>query len=76
MSELTEFRKSKDELFAKDQNSPLMPQQRNYFRGLEYYPENPGLRFAVALEEFPEQEKEPTEITTSTGDSTTQIRWG
>ena len=76
MSELTEFRKSKDELFAADGHSPLTPQQQESFRNLEYYPENPQLRFEVTLEEFPDQEKEPTEIITSTGDSTTQIRWG
>lgn len=76
MSELTEFRKSKDESFAADGHSPLTPQQQKSFRNLEYYPENPQLRFEVALEEFPDQEKEPTEIITSTGDSNTQIRWG
>ena len=76
MSELTEFRKSKDEFFAADRHSPLTPQQQRSFRNLEYYPENPQLRFEVALEEFPDQEKEPTEIITSTGDSNTQIRWG
>ena len=76
MSKLTEFRISKDEFFANDEDSPLTPQQRKQFRNLEYYPENDGLRFEVALQEFPDQEKKPTEIITSTGDSNTQIRWG
>ena len=76
MSELTDFRKSKDAFFATGENSPLTPQQRRQFRGLEYYSENPQLRFALALDEFPDQEKEHTEIITSTGDSNTQIRWG
>jgi len=76
MSKLTESRKSKDEFFAKDQASPLTPRQQQKFQGLEYYPENPQLRIAVVLEEFPEEEKKPTEIITSTGDTTTQIRWG
>ena len=75
MSELTEFRKSKDEFFAADGHSPLTPQQQKSFRNLEYYPENPQLRFEVALEEFPDQEKEPTEIITSTGDSNTKSPW-
>lgn len=57
MSELTEFRKSKDEFFATDEDSPLTPQQRKQFRNLDYYPENRQLRFVVALEEFPDQEK-------------------
>ena len=76
MSELTEFRKSKDEFFATDEDSPLTTEQRKEFHSLEYFPENPHLRFAVALEEFPDREKEPTEIITSTGESNTQIRWG
>ena len=76
MSELTDFRKSKDEFFATDEDSPLTLEQRKKFRSLEYYPENPQLRLAVALDEFPDQEKEPTEIITSTGESNTQIRWG
>lgn len=76
MSELTDFRKSKDEFFATDEVSPLTPEQRKNFRSLEYYAENPQLRFAVALDEFPDQEKEPTEIITSMGDSSTQTRWG
>ena len=33
MSELTDFRKEKDELFAKDRNSPLTPAQRKTFKG-------------------------------------------
>ncbi len=76
MSKLSDFRKSKDEFFGKDQYSPLSPPQRKNFQGLEYYPENPQLSFALALEEFPDQDKKPTEIITSTGDSNTQIRWG
>ncbi len=76
MSELTEFRKSKDEFFASDEDSPLTPEQRKKFRKLEYYTENPQLRFTVVLDEFSDQEKEPTEIITSTGESNTQIRWG
>ena len=43
MSKLTEFRISKDEFFANDEDSPLTPQQRKQFRNLEYYPENDGL---------------------------------
>ncbi len=76
MSELTEFRKSKDEFFATDEYSPLTSQQRKQFRSLEYYDENPQLQLTVQLKEFPDQEKELTEIVTSTGDSNTQIRWG
>ena len=62
MSKLTESRKSKDEFFAKGHASPLTPRQQQKFQGLEYYPENPQLRISVVLEEFPEEEKKPTEM--------------
>ena len=74
MSELTEFRKSKDQLFGKSNDSPLLPEQRHHFNGLAYFPENPGLRFEVAIDEFPS--KEVTEIMTSTGESRPHLRWG
>ena len=65
MSELTDFRKEKDELFAKDRNSPLTPAQRKTFKGAQYFPENPDLSLEVEVEELPE--KETIEMQTSTG---------
>jgi len=73
MSELTGFRNINDEFFASDGHSPLTPQQQKSFRNLEYYSENPQPGFEVALEELPDQEKEPTEIITGTSDSNVQI---
>ena len=60
MSELSDFRITKDKLFGHDQQSPLTPDQRKKFAGLSYYPENPGLAFAV---EFAEEAKEGTPAT-------------
>jgi uncharacterized protein (DUF1684 family) len=66
MSELEEFRKEKDEFFKTDRQSPLTPEQKRDFHGLNYYPENPSLRLELKLERFanPEQVIMPT----STGD--------
>ena len=76
MLELREFRKSKDDFFARDQHSPLTPQQRHNFGGLIYYPENIQLRFALKVEEFGDGDKETTQMVTSTGDSQPHVRWG
>ncbi len=74
MSELTEFRKQKDEFFINDNHSPLPKEQKERFVGLKYFPENPNLLFEYNIEEFPE--KEPIKMQTSTGDLQTYIRFG
>lgn len=74
MSEITEFRASKDEFLAKDHHSPLTHDQRHTFSGLEYFPENPDLRLELDIEEFPK--KETIEMQTSTGDVQQHLRYG
>ena len=76
MSELTDFRKAKDEFFSKDHHSPLTPQQRRRFTGLVYYDEDLDLRFALTIQELPDQQKETIEMATSTGEFQTNVRWG
>ncbi len=76
MTELNDFRKSKDHFFAQDSQSPLLPEQQRSFQGLEYFPENPDLQFDLKIDEFPEEEKEVIDIITSTGESSPHIRWG
>ncbi len=66
MNELAAFRADKDDFFAHDPQSPLTPEQKRGFRGLNYFPENPGLRFEVKAEELPVKER--VEMQTSTGD--------
>ena len=75
MSELTDFRKSKDHYFGQDHHSPLTPEQQGRFSGLACYPENSKLQFALAVDELPDQEKRSIEMATSTGDSQLYIRW-
>ena len=76
MSELNDFRKAKDQFFAQDPHSPLLPEQRRHFHGLEYFPVHPDLRFILNIDEFDEADKEVVDIITSTGDSRPHIRWG
>lgn len=76
MSENKEFRKSKDDFFARNEHSPLTAEQRGRFNGLEYYPETSDLRFVLAIDEFTGVQKERVEIATSTGDFQPYLRWG
>ena len=74
MSDLTEFRKAKDEFMGHDHDSPLEDDQKRDFRGLSYYEEDLDLRFVLDLERFPAQET--VEMQTSTGDVAEYVRWG
>jgi hypothetical protein len=74
MDDLQEFRKEKDEFFARHPQSPLTRQQKREFKGLDYFPENKSLRFEVEVEIFPQPEI--IEIQTSTGDIQPYQRFG
>ncbi len=74
MSELTGFRKEKDKYFATSLDSPLTREQRKDFKGLDYFPEAPQLRFEVEVERFDPMDE--IEIQTSTGDTQAYRRFG
>ena len=74
MSELTEYRAEKDEIFRRHPQSPLTPEQRSGFMGLQYFPENEAFRLEVKVEPFNDQE--PMQMQTSTGGVQTYIRHG
>lgn len=74
MSELTASRAEKDAFFGRHPQSPLTPQQRLGFTGLQYYPENEALRLEVKVE--PLQEETPMQMQTSTGGVQTYVRHG
>ena len=76
MSEIGDFRKAKDQYFGDDQDSPLTPEQRKRFKGLEYFPENPELQFVLSVEEFPRDARDVIQIETSSGDKAPHVRWG
>lgn len=74
MSELTDFRKAKDEFFKTDRQSPVDFSEQKNFTGLKYYPENPSLRFDLAIEKAKTQER--IIMATSTGDEQDYIHIG
>jgi uncharacterized protein (DUF1684 family) len=74
MNQLSLFRAEKDEFFATDPHSPLTPQQKNMFGGLNYFDENPDLRLTVEVDEF--EDKDDIQIQTNTGDVQTYERFG
>jgi len=74
MSELDEMRREKDAFFRESEHSPLLPEQRKSFTGLNYFPENPELRLEVEVKRF--QEQEQIQIQTNTGDVQTYTRFG
>jgi hypothetical protein len=74
MTELEHFRAQKDQFFRAHPQSPLMPDQKEAFAGLSYFPENPDLRLDVVVDPFPEQT--PIEMQTSTGSTQTYSRFG
>jgi uncharacterized protein (DUF1684 family) len=74
MTQLEAFRKMKDEFYASDPQSPLSLEQKQDFHGLNYFPENPGLRLVMFIDEFVEKEK--IQMPTSTGDIQTYVRFG
>ncbi len=74
MDDLTEFRKMKDEFFARDGQSPLTPGQKKTFKGLRYFPINPDLDLEVTVEEFNDRQR--VEMQTTTGDIQVYERYG
>ena len=74
MSELTDFRAEKDEFFREHPQSPLIPEQRQNFTGLNYFPENEALRLEVVVEPFEDQKL--MQMQTSTGGVQTYTRYG
>ena len=74
MSLYQEFRTSKDQFFTGHPQSPLTPEQKREFQGLDYFDENPALDLEVEVEKFPTQEQ--VVIQTSTGQTQTYTRYG
>jgi uncharacterized protein (DUF1684 family) len=74
MTELELLRTQKDRFFKSHPQSPLTDEQQRVFEGLQYFPENPNLRFEVVIEEF--DDKDEITMPTSTGDERTYTRYG
>ncbi|MBI4674675.1 MAG: DUF1684 domain-containing protein [Chloroflexi bacterium] len=74
MSELTEYRKTKDNFFKRHPQSPLSAEQKENFTGLNYFPENDALDFTLALERYTQPEHVPMQ--TSKGDVRDYLKVG
>lgn len=74
MSELAEFRNHKDHFFASGHQSPLTPEQKVNFLGLNYFPENESLSFELEIQQFEEQKT--IQMQTSTGDLQEYVHHG
>ena len=74
MSELDDFRAEKDEFFGHHPQSPLTREQKQGFKGLNYFPENDALRLDVQVE--PLNDPKPIVMQTSTGGVQEYIRFG
>ncbi len=74
MSPLDDFRAQKDDFFKHDWQSPLTPEQRKTFEGLQYYPENPALKIITPVEEY--ADKQAVTMITSTGSAQEYLKYG
>ena len=67
-------RETKDAFFAQHWQSPISPQDRPRFKGLQYYPPDPGYRFELELNEHPE--KQVLRMAYTKGNEQDFLRWG
>lgn len=74
MEPLDEFRREKDEFFRSSHHSPLLPEQKADFPGLNYFPPNAELSLTVDVERFPQGDE--IQMLTNTGDVQRYTRFG
>jgi len=74
MTALDDMRREKDAHFRHDAYSPLTPDQKRAFTGLNYFPENPALRLEVTVTRF--EPEEVIQMQTSTGATQTYRKHG
>ena len=67
-------RNERDRVFKSGPDSPLPQSQRAQFKGLEYFPPNPALRFRVKLNRYPTAQR--IRIGTNTGEVRSGLRYG
>ncbi len=67
-------RREKDREFKSGPNSPLAAGERALFKGLSYYDIDPGLRFRVKLNRYPDPQS--VRLGTNTGEVRSALRYG
>ena len=73
-TELLQERREKDRNFKSGSQSPVPEGAKAGFKGLNYYPPNPDLRFSVRLNRYPAPQM--TRIGTNTGEVRSGLRYG
>jgi uncharacterized protein (DUF1684 family) len=71
---LERARASKDSFFAQHWQSPIPPQDRPRFKGLQYYPPDLSYRFELELHEH--AERQAVRIAYTKGNEQDFLRWG
>jgi len=72
--ELERARANKDSFFAQQWESPISPQDKPRFKGLEYYPPDPSYRFELELHEH--SGKQAVRMAYTKGNEQDFVRWG
>ncbi len=67
-------RMDKDAYFKSDANSPILPQDKPGFRGLQYFPIDAKLRFSAKLNRYPNPVR--IRLATNTGEIRNGLRYG
>jgi uncharacterized protein (DUF1684 family) len=67
-------RETKDAFFAQNWQSPIPPQNRSQFKGLQYYPPDLSYRFELELHEDVEQQV--VRMAYTKGNEQDFVRWG
>ena len=73
-AEIEEERREKDGFFAEHWHSPIPPEDRAGFRGLDYYPPDPTYRFEIELHEH--EKKKTVRMAYTKGGERDFIQWG
>jgi uncharacterized protein len=71
---LIRARQDRDRFFRSDPKSPIPAEERGRFRGLNYFPINPGLRFQVKLNRYPVPAR--LRMATNTGEVRDALKYG
>ena len=71
---LLQARQERDQAFKSSGQSPLPEKDRELFRGLDYFPVNPALRFHLNFNRYPVPER--IRLATNTGEIRDGLRYG
>jgi uncharacterized protein (DUF1684 family) len=66
--------RAEKDVFFRSANSPLLPQDRPGFHGLQYYPVDPAMKFSVPLHRYPAPAS--VRLGTNTGEIRSSLRYG